>query len=108
MFNVNPPRVPDQALLGFANKHEIKKLVSSDGMARWYGCRRGLSYTNETGCIWADGTGVPPCDLWNLAEVVRFVMEACEEGDMVCEYAAGDIVGECLGCRSTRVFHRKI
>ena len=94
MFNVDPAPVPDHALVGFANKHDIKKLISSDSTAKWYGCRRGLDYTNQTGCVWADGIGVPPCDLWNLGEVIKFVMATCEDGEMLCEYAAGDIVGK--------------
>ena len=94
MFNIDPPNTPNKALVSFANKHEIKKMVTSDGSVRWFGCRDGLDYTNKTGCSWPDGIGVPPCDLWNLGEVVSFVMQACERGKMVCEYVAGDIVGK--------------
>ena len=94
MFNIDTPHTPTEALANFANKHDIKKLVTSDGAVKWYGCRRGLSYANKTWCTWPDGIGVPLCDLWNLDEVVRFVMQTCEEGEMICEYVAGDIVGE--------------
>ena len=94
MFNIDPPATPNKALVNFASKHDIKKMVTSDGTVRWYGCRHGLDYTNNTECLWPDGIGVPPCDLWNLGDVVRFVMQACEKGKMICEYVAGDIVGK--------------
>ena len=94
MFNIDTPHVPDEALVSFAAKHDIKKLVNPDGTVRWYGCRRGVSYNKRKTCSWPDGIGAPPCDLWNLGEVVKFVMEACEEGGMVCEYAAGNVLGK--------------
>ncbi|XP_028394838.1 uncharacterized protein LOC114518986 [Dendronephthya gigantea] len=93
MFNMDTPFVPNEALVDLANKHNIKKIVSSDGTVKWYGCRRGLNYTNKTGCSWKNGIGVPPCDLWNLGELVKFVMQVCEDSNMFCEYAAGDLVG---------------
>ncbi|XP_028414289.1 uncharacterized protein LOC114537445 [Dendronephthya gigantea] len=93
MFNMDTQLIPNEALVGLANKHSIKKIITSDGTVKWYGCRRGLNYTNKIGCLWKNGIGVPPCDLWNLGEVVKFIMQACEDEKIGCEYAAGDIVG---------------
>jgi hypothetical protein len=94
MFNFQAPYIKDEALVSFAAKHDIKKMVMSDGTVKWYGCRRGLIYTKDAKCSWPNGIGAPPCDLWNLGEVVRFVMQACEEGGMHCEYAAGNVLGK--------------
>ncbi len=93
MFNIQTPYIRDEALVSFATKHDIKKMVNSDGTIRWYGCRRGLSYTKDKKCDWPDGIGAPPCDLWNLGEAVKFIMQACDEGSMACEYAAGNVLG---------------
>ena len=94
MFNVGTPQIPDEALVSFSAKHNIKKMVNSDGTVRWYGCRRGLSYTKNKECDWPDGIGAPPCDLWNLGEAVKFIMQACDEGGFPCEYAAGNVLGK--------------
>ena len=93
MFNIVKPMIPDSALVSFAAKHDIKKIFASDGTVKWYGCRRGLSYTKGKSCSWPNGMGAPPCDLWNLGEVVRVVMQECEKGGMHCEYAAGNVLG---------------
>ena len=94
MFNFQAPYIKDEALLSFAAKHDIKKIVTSDGTVKWYGCKRGLSYTKDKKCDWPDGIGAPPCDLWNLGEAVKFIMQACDEGGMACEYAAGNVLGK--------------
>ena len=94
MFNFQAPYIKDEALLSFAAKHDIKKIVTSDGTVKWYGCKRGLSYTTDKKCDWPDGIGAPPCDLWNLGEAVKFIMQACDEGGMACEYAAGNVLGK--------------
>ena len=97
MFNIATPRIKDAALVTLAAKHDIKKMVNSDGTVRWYGCKRGLSYTKGKSCEWPDGIGAPPCDLWNLGEAVKFIMLACEEAKVPCEYAAGNVLGKmCL------------
>ncbi|XP_028395003.1 uncharacterized protein LOC114519129 [Dendronephthya gigantea] len=93
MFNMDTQSVPNEALVGLANKHNIKKIITSDGTVKWFGCRRGLNYTNKIGCSWRNGIGVPPCDLWNLGDVVKFIMQACDDVKIGCEYTAGDIVG---------------
>ena len=94
MFNFQAPSIKDEALVSFAAKHDIKKMVTSDGTVKWYGCRLGLSYTKDKKCDWPNGIGAPPCDLWNLGEAVKFIMQACEEGGMHCEYAAGNVLGK--------------
>ena len=94
MFNIDTPSTTDSEYAAFANKHEIKKLVEPDGRVRWYGCKRGLSYTKGRKCSWPDGIGAPPCDLYNLGEVIRFTMTSCEQAKLICEYAAGTVLGE--------------
>ena len=93
MFNIGTPKIHNEALMEFATKHDIKKMVNSDGSVRWFGCRRGLSYTKGKTCTWPNGIGAPPCDLWNLGEVIKFVMQICEESNIMCEYVAGDVIG---------------
>ena len=94
MFNVGTPPIPDEALVSFSTQHDIKKMVNSDGTVRWYGCRRGLSYAKHKECDWRDGISAPPCDLWNLGEAVKFIMQTCDEGGFPCEYAAGNVLGK--------------
>ena len=94
MFNVGTPPIPDEALVSFSAKHHIEKMVNSDGTVRRHGCRRGLSYTKHKECDWPHGIGAPPCDLWNLGEAVKFIMQTCDEGGFLCEYAAGNVLGK--------------
>ena len=93
MFKVQRREVKDEEFVGFANKHLIKKMVGPDGKVRWYGCRRGVSYTKSNLCSWSDGIGVPPCDLANLADVVKATMRICEESHVFCEFGAGTLLG---------------
>ena len=93
MFKVQRRKVKDEEYVGFANKHLIKKIVDPDGKVRWYGCRRGVSYTKSNRCSWSGGIGVPPCDLANLADVVKATMRICEESHVFCEFGAGTLLG---------------
>ena len=38
--------------------------------------------------------GAPPCDLENLGEVIKFTMQSCEDANIICEYAAGTLLGK--------------
>ena len=93
MFKVQSREVKDEEYAGFANKHLIKKIVGADGKARWYGCRRGVPYTKSNLCRKPDGFGIPPCDLANLADVVKATMRICEESHVFCEFGAGTLLG---------------
>lgn len=93
MFNVYPREIPDDKYTGLAQKWEVKKWVDSDGRVRWYGCRRGHSHTNSGSCSFNTGLGVPPCDLENLADAIKFVMKECEDAGLFCELQEGTLLG---------------
>ena len=94
MFNVQPRDVPDAKYVAVAEKHEIKRWVEANGRVRWYGCRRGYDYNSGSSCSLTKGIGVPPCDLANLAEVVKFIMKECEDAGLFCELQEGTLLGE--------------
>ena len=93
MFNIYPREIPDDKFTGLARKWEVKKWVDSDGRVRWYGCRRGHSHTNSGACSFNTGLGVPPCDLENLADAIKFVMKECEDAGLFCELQEGTLLG---------------
>ena len=93
MFNVVTRDVKDEEYVTFAKKFQIQKWVDPDGRVRWYGCRRGLSYTKDS-CPVQKGIGVPPASLENLADAIKFVMKECEDGGMFCEFQEGTLLGK--------------
>ena len=93
MFKVHRREVKDEEFVDFSKRHLIRKMVGSDGKVRWYGCRRGVSYRKTSLCSWRGGIGVPPCDLANLADVVKASMRICEESNVFCELGAGTLLG---------------
>lgn len=93
MFNVQPRVVKDADYVAVARKHDIKRLVDANGRVHWYGCRRGYAYTGDVTCSLTKGLGVPPCDLANLAEVVKFIMKECEDAGLFCELQEGTLLG---------------
>ena len=42
------------------------------------------------------GLGVPPCDLENLADAIKFVMKECEDAGLFCELQEGTLLGKRL------------
>lgn len=93
MFNIYPREIADDEYTSLAQKWEVKKWVDSDGRVRWYGCRRGHSHTNSGACSFNTGLGVPPCDLENLADAIKFVMKECEDAGLFCELQEGTLLG---------------
>lgn len=93
MFNVNSRDIPDKKYAALARKWEVKKWVESNGRVRWYGCRRGYKHTSSDSCGLRSGIGVPPCDLENLADAIKFVMKECEEAGLFCELQEGTLLG---------------
>lgn len=93
MFNIYPREIADDTYTSLAQKWEVKKWVDSDGRVRWYGCRRGHSHTNSGACSFNTGLGVPPCDLENLADAIKFVMKECEDAGLFCELQEGTLLG---------------
>lgn len=93
MFNIYNREITDDKYAALAKKWEVKKWVESNGRVRWYGCRRGHSYTSSSSCSFSRGFGVPPCDLENLADAIKFVMKACEEAGLFCELQEGTLLG---------------
>ena len=93
MFNIYHREIPDAKYTSLAQKWEVKKWVDSDGRVRWYGCRHGHSHTNSGSCSFDTGLGVPPCDLENLADAIKFVMKECEDAGLFCELQEGTLLG---------------
>jgi len=93
MFNIYHREIPDDKYTSLAQKWEVKKWVDSDGRVRWYGCRHGHSHTNSGSCSFDTGLGVPPCDLENLADAIKFVMKECEDAGLFCELQEGTLLG---------------
>ena len=94
MFNIYQREIPDDKYYALAHKWEVKKWVDSDGRVRWYGCRRGYSHTSSGSCSFHTGLGVPPCDLENLADAIKFVMKECEDAGLFCELQEGTLLGK--------------
>ena len=93
MFNVYSRDIPDERYAPLATKWNVKKWVESSGRVRWYGCRRGISYAISRSCSFDTGFAVPPCDLENLADAIKFVMKECEEAGLFCELQEGTLLG---------------
>lgn len=93
MFHTQYSPERDEELVNFANKHNIKKIVESDGKIRWFGCRRGLKHRNGEKCPLKSGLAVPPCCLENIADAIKFVMEQCGRNNITCELQEGTLLG---------------
>jgi len=93
MFNIYSREIPDERYGALARKWDVKKWVESNGRVRWYGCRRGHSHTSSDSCSFHSGIGVPPCDLENLADAIKFVMKECEDAGLFCELQEGTLLG---------------
>ena len=93
MFNVISRDVSDNEYASFANKHEIHKLIESDGRVRWYGCRIGFAHTSRKLCKKEKGMALSPADMENLADAVKYIMKLCEEVGALCEIQDGTMIG---------------
>lgn len=95
MFDTYEQEVPDEKYVHLTQKWDVKKWVESNGRVRWYGCRRGgHAHDNKSSCgISATGLAVPPCDLENLADMVKFIMKECENAGIYCEVMEGSQLG---------------
>ena len=93
MFGTYEREIPDQKYTALTEKWDVKKWVESDGRVRWYGCRRGYPHTSPMPCERETGMGVPPCDLENLADAIKFVMKECENAGIYCEVHEGSVLG---------------
>ena len=100
MFNIYEQEIPDEKYDALAQKWDVKKWVESNGQVRWYGCRRGgHAHDSKSSCgIPATGLAVPPCDLENLADIVKFIMKECENAGIYCQLNAGTLLGNVLLC----------
>ena len=92
MFNTYEREIPDNKYVALAEKWKVKKWVDSDGRVRWYGCRGGHAKTSS--CNRMKGVAVPPCDLENLADAIKFVMKECENAGVYCEVHEGSVLGK--------------
>ena len=95
MFETYEREIPDEKYVALAQKWDVKKWVESNGRVRWYGCRRGGHARDNTSSCNRDKTGlaVPPCDLENLADMVKFIMKECENAGVYCELMEGSQLG---------------
>ena len=93
MFNIKSREVFDEELVTFANKHQIHRIIDPDGRVRWYGCRKGYSYTSAALCKRGKGIHLSPADMENLADVLKFFMKACDEAGAICEFDSGTMMG---------------
>lgn len=107
MFNIYDRDITDDKYAALARKWEVKKWVDSSGKVRWYGCRRGHSYTGTSSCSFHRGLGVPPCDLENLADAIKFVMKECEDAGLFCELQEGTLLGKRLFTQDSFFFHKR-
>ena len=80
--------------MALARKWDVKKWVESDGRVRWYGCRGDHIQDKPSSCSRKKGLAVPPCDLENLADAIKFVMRECENARVYCELHEGSMLGE--------------
>ena len=94
MFNMHSREIDDAELVTFANKHLIHRIIDPDGRVRWYGCRKGHSYTSPGLCKKGKGMGLSPADMENLADVINFFMRACHDAGAFCEFQSGTMMGE--------------
>ena len=92
MFNTFERDIPDQKYAALAQKWAVKKWVESNGRVRWYGCRGGHAATKS--CGKDKGLSVPPCDMQNLADAIKFVMKECENAKAYCELHEGSMLGK--------------
>ena len=97
MFNTYEREIPDQKYVALARKWDVKKWVDSDGRVRWYGCRGDHIQDKPSSCSRKKGLAVPPCDLENLADAIKFVMRECENARVYCELHEGSMLGESVG-----------
>ena len=79
--------------MALAEKWDVKKWIESDGRIRWYGCRGDHLHDNTSSCPWQTGLAVPPCDLENLADIIKFIMKECENAGVYCELNEGSVLG---------------
>ena len=94
MFYTYSREIPDERYVALTKKWELKKWVEPNGRVRWYGCRHGNSHTSADNCGgFKAGMAVPPCDLENLADTVKFIMKACEDAGLLCELTDGTLTG---------------
>ncbi|PFX11783.1 uncharacterized protein LOC111319224 [Stylophora pistillata] len=93
MFDTYEPEVPDEKYDALVKKWDVKKWVESNGRVRWYGCRRGTHNSKSSCGIPGKGFTVPPCDLENLADIVKFIMRECENTGIHCQLNAGTLLG---------------
>ena len=93
MFNTYERDIPDQKYAALAQKWDVKKWVDSNGRVRWYGCRGGDGHDNTSSCSRQTGLAVPPCDLENLADAIKFIMKECEHAGVYCELNEGSVLG---------------
>ena len=107
MFDTYEREIPDQKYTALAQKWDVKKWVESDGRVRWYGCRRGYSHTSKTPCKRKTGLGVPPCDLENLADAIKFVIKECENVGIYCEVHEGSVLGNASAYANLKALWRK-
>ena len=91
MFETHVQEIPHEKYVALANKWDVKKWINSDGTIRWYGCRRPND--NTASCRKQSGLLVPPCDLENLADMIKFVMKECENAGLLCELNEGSQLG---------------
>lgn len=49
---------------------------------------------NSSSCSRETGLAVPPCDLENLADLIKFVMKECEDAGVYCELHEGSVLGD--------------
>ena len=96
MFNTFEREIPDHKYAALAQKWDVKKWVESDGRVRWYGCRAGHIHDNTSSCSRQTGLAVPPCDLENLAEAIKFIMKECEDAGVYCELNEGSVLGNLI------------
>ena len=95
MFETHELEIPDEKYVALAQKWDVKRWVESNGTVRWYGCRRGEHpIDNKASCSRSQtGLAVPPCDLENLLDMVKFVMKECENAGVYCELNEGTQLG---------------
>ncbi|XP_046851605.1 uncharacterized protein LOC124444945 isoform X1 [Xenia sp. Carnegie-2017] len=101
MFNVETLKQDQDAwYLDFVKKHDIKKIVESSGLVRCqlscsprFGCKRGVAHRQGSSCSRQRGMAVPPCDLENLADAIKTVMNECEKAGLFCELQEGTLLG---------------
>ena len=98
MFDTYEREIPDEKYVALAKKWDLKKWVESNGRVRWYGCRRGgHAHSGKSSCRFrAKGLTVPPCDLENLADIVKFILNECEKAGIYCQLNAGTLLGNVL------------